>query len=100
MTARQREYYDLYIKGLGVCEIARICGKSKSTVSARLKNARENIYGQKRGQGGHHKRLRAAGKACPYSPDCFTCPQTDCVIDTSSAPSANNLTSDLEGAYL
>lgn len=69
MTNRQREYWSLFAKGLGVSEIARTLGVSKSTVSMTLKAARQ-----------HRERPVPESVPCRYSPSCFTCPLADCVV--------------------
>lgn len=69
MTARQEEYLLLWEKGYGVCEIARMLGKSKNTVSTGLKRARRP-----------KKPSQAVSKVCPYSPTCFNCPLADCTV--------------------
>lgn len=61
MTKQQIEYLTLYESGYSVREIARIKGRSPSSVSRVLSRAR--------------------GKKCPFSADCKLCPLPDCAID-------------------
>ena len=61
MTKQQIEYLNLYEAGYSVKEIARMKGRSCSSVSRTLRRAR--------------------GKECPFSADCKLCPLPDCAID-------------------
>lgn len=73
---RRDEYVYLYSRGFTVSEIARMCGKKKSTVSSRLKAARLALQ---------KKPDPVVSKPCPHSPSCFTCPMKDCVLGLSVA---------------
>lgn len=82
MTAVQRQYLAMYEQGRNVAEIARLFGKSKSTISRVLRLARAT-----------------GGRVCPYSPSCFTCPLEDCQVtgkDVNLLPVGFNYTKFME----
>lgn len=68
MTDTQLRYFELYASGHTITEIAKICGKGKSTVSTAIKAAKA------------HKETTKF-TACRYHNDCFTCPFRDCIIE-------------------
>lgn len=70
MTPTQREYVTLYEKGYGVCEIARMLGKSRSAVSTGIKNA----YKPKQ------SKSISEITVCEFSKSCFSCPLPDCRV--------------------
>jgi hypothetical protein len=77
MTPAQQQYLALFEHGYGVCEISRMTGKNKSTVSRELRRARRS----------------SDCAVCPHSPSCFDCPCDDCI---SSDPDVNQLDFDKE----
>lgn len=60
MTAKQSEYYRLYLEGFTMKQIADKKGVNKSTVSRTIHRATE--------------------KRCPFGRDCKECPLDDCGI--------------------
>ena len=69
-------YMGLYDEGHTVTEIAKLCGKAKSTTSTTLKRARM-------------PRKAPESERCPYSPSCFACPLEDCVVLEARAGRVN-----------
>ena len=70
MTKQQLEYKLLFDAGHSVTEIARMTGKSKSTISRVLSRARN--------------------KKCPFSANCLNCPLDDCAISDEYSYMLNN----------
>lgn len=87
MTAKQAEVWALYASGHRVCDIASALGRSKGTVSTTIKKIKEAIATPKA------KDIRSI--TCPYSSSCFSCPLSDCGIDSTKAGRFNVLPGDL-----
>lgn len=75
MTPIQQEYVTLCEKGYGVRKIARMLGKSPSTVSTGIKNA----YKPKQSEPASEITV------CEYSKSCFVCPLPDCKVSSRFA---------------
>ena len=90
MTAKQREVWQLYVKGNTVSEIAQITGKSKGSVYALLKTIRA------RAGAPPVKTIEKKSVPCKNSPSCFTCPLKDCTMWESAITRTNLLPGDME----
>lgn len=95
-------YVDLALKGLTVQQIAERTGKPYNAVYSTLwrmgyKFTPEQLKPRKWPKKPHRNSKYNPGIACPYSPDCFSCPLPDCRIPTDVAPaSVNKLKGDFE----
>lgn len=88
MTAKQTEIWELYASGHRVTDIARVTGRSKGSVSTMIKKIKAAIQ--------NPVVRERASVPCVYSPSCFTCPLSDCAIDSTRAGRFNVLPADME----
>ena len=86
MTAKQREVWQLYVKGTPISDIAQITGRTESSVYSLIKRAKASAEAP----------VVRKSVPCKNSPSCFTCPLKDCAVWGGAITRTNLLPVDME----
>ncbi len=88
MTSKQEAVWSLYAAGHRITDIARLTGRSNSSVSSMISTIKRNMQ--------HPVERPRSSTVCIYSSSCFTCPMRDCVVNDTMAGRCNVLPGDME----